>query len=139
MKPHLKILSVIPIVIPFVILPIRAPAQEIELRVIEDRAIWPVHSSDEPREEVWWLVSPDSENVGARRVTVIFHRPYCSKQKIEPCDTADYSQNFDMLTDDGASMQPPPFFLLRGRLDWQRSRRGRIPGKFRIEGLGGKN
>ncbi len=127
MKQLLTILSVFF----FITVASRASARSIELHVIVDSVMWPVNSSDAPREESWWLVSPHGESDSALRVLVIFDRPYCSEQKIEHCDPVTYSQNVEVRANerDGKRLSPP-FYLLRGSLDWQRSRRGRISGQF---------
>ncbi len=92
MKQLLKILSVFF----FITVASRASAQSIELHVIENIVMWPVNSSDEPQEESWWLVSPHGESDSALWVTVIFDRPYCSKQGVEHCDLLAYSQIVDV-------------------------------------------
>ena len=127
MKQLLKILSVFF----FITVASRASAQSIELNVIMNSVMWPVNSSYERREEGWWLVSPHGDNDSALWVIVIFDRPYCSKQGIERCDLVAYSQNVEVRANerDGKRLSPP-FYLLRGSLDWLRSRRGRISGQF---------
>lgn len=127
MKQLLTILSVFF----FITVASRASAQSIELHVVVDSVMWPVNSSDKPREESWWLVSPHGESDGALNVIVIYDRPYCSAQVIARCDPVEYTQNVEVRADDRDGKRlSPPFYLLRGSLDWQRSRRVGISGQL---------
>ncbi len=130
MKQLLKIVSVFF----FIAVASRASAQSIELHVILNSVMPLVNSSGEPHEESWWLVSPHGEIDSALGVIVNFDRPYCpvlSPQRIRHCDPMEYSQNVEVRANerDGKRLSPP-FYLLKGSLDWQRSRRGRISGQF---------
>lgn len=116
----------------FIVWPGAAYAQDVEIKVINDAAMWPVAATSQAHREDWWLINPSDTGAGAVRVRVIFFKPHCD---VEGCGPTEWSQRVEVRAVEDASRKlSPPFYLARGKLAWEKARQAGAPHYFASEG-----